>query len=411
MTALLDEITDDNTLAFLMGHEMSHALCRHTGESLSDGAVISVAANFVMTAVLMIIPFDVNFLVDWIASGLILNGGLGRFGGLESTAVKAFSRVHETEADYVGGILAARACYDPRRFGHLFHVLSEASNLMSAEESDALSPGINPRSLWAKRCCPSCSGEYSNLRDKRVFSRKAKASGSAEKPAPFEEQQYRVRSDEPLEGYNKQIEYGGPHTMGMFAVRGKWSADEFEKLYRQTLQHEAAQEKQAGGVKKGHQDKGNEWNSTHPSNERRVAAASANSRIEELMRESRACRCASGCGFFRERTMSDKAVADASEAAVEAARLKSRIATDHTVKATAREQAAALALEAEWHESWDSKRGRTFFWNKRTNQRRWDPPPGWTHRQQGSLERSVSTGAPGIGPMPAMKRAAPYGKV
>ena len=89
-------------LAVVMSHEISHALARHGGERISHQQV----AATVQRAVSYVVQ-DRSELQQKIV--LAAYGGAAQYG-----AILPFSREHESEADYIGLLLAAQAGYDPR---------------------------------------------------------------------------------------------------------------------------------------------------------------------------------------------------------------------------------------------------------------------------------------------------------
>ncbi len=100
-SGILPLTRDENGLAVVLGHEISHAVARHGAERMSDqlatqagGALLSTALSQNPTA----------------TSNLFLNAvGAGSQGLLLS-----FSRRQESEADHLGLIFMAMAGYDPR---------------------------------------------------------------------------------------------------------------------------------------------------------------------------------------------------------------------------------------------------------------------------------------------------------
>jgi predicted Zn-dependent protease len=82
-----------------MGHEIAHVTARHGAERTSQ-AMLAAAGGFVLNA-----STKGSKNLDLILVGY----GLASAGG-----ILAFSRAHESEADYIGIRYAAKAGYDPR---------------------------------------------------------------------------------------------------------------------------------------------------------------------------------------------------------------------------------------------------------------------------------------------------------
>ncbi len=104
-TALLDLTQgNDNELAAVMGHEIAHAVARHGAERMSQTQLAAFgqhAANLGVTAA-----------TGSAEAGQNLGKGVGTLAQLGF--LLPYSRSHETEADTIGVILAAKAGYDPR---------------------------------------------------------------------------------------------------------------------------------------------------------------------------------------------------------------------------------------------------------------------------------------------------------
>ncbi|MDR4502661.1 MAG: M48 family metallopeptidase [Nitrospirales bacterium] len=105
-------------LAAIMGHEVVHALAQHGGERMSQGmlAQFGQAGTAVALAVL-----GVNPEVNQLAMQAV---GLGTQVGI----LLPFSRQHESEADYIGVLLAADAGYDPREAIAIWQRMAGASD-------------------------------------------------------------------------------------------------------------------------------------------------------------------------------------------------------------------------------------------------------------------------------------------
>ena len=101
-TGLLPIAQNEDGLAVVMGHEVAHALAHHGAERMAQqnmqkiiGAGVSLGTGG----------------MDMGAQRAVM----GVFGGISQYGYALpFSRKHESEADYIGLILVARACYDPR---------------------------------------------------------------------------------------------------------------------------------------------------------------------------------------------------------------------------------------------------------------------------------------------------------
>eukprot|EP00536_Pseudo-nitzschia_multiseries_P013363 jgi/Psemu1/245256/estExt_Genewise1.C_5670017 len=111
-TGLFDQfVNNDDELAMILGHEVSHLILGHLSvssfyESLIRGAEILV---------LMLDPTE----------GLLSLGIASFLSNTREALVASFSRTHETEADELGCRLAAMACYDTRRGVEVFRKMQE----------------------------------------------------------------------------------------------------------------------------------------------------------------------------------------------------------------------------------------------------------------------------------------------
>lgn len=91
-------------LAAIMGHEVVHALARHGAERMSQG----LAAQILLTGA------DIALATGGTGAGTrqAVMQALGL--GAQVGVILPFSREHESEADYIGLLLAAEGGYDPR---------------------------------------------------------------------------------------------------------------------------------------------------------------------------------------------------------------------------------------------------------------------------------------------------------
>lgn len=101
-TGLLPVAGNDDALAVVMGHEVAHALLRHGGERMAQQKLVRMGALAGAVAVGEMEPTRQAAVMAALGAG-------SRYGVL-----LPFSRAHESEADALGLLLAAAACYDPR---------------------------------------------------------------------------------------------------------------------------------------------------------------------------------------------------------------------------------------------------------------------------------------------------------
>ncbi len=113
-SGLMPIAQNEDGLAAVIGHEMGHAIARHGSERMSQQQVVQVGA----VAVGLLLG-DQSIELQRIAMQAF---GLGAQFGF----TLPFSRKHEEEADYIGLILTARACFDPREAPKIWERMSEA---------------------------------------------------------------------------------------------------------------------------------------------------------------------------------------------------------------------------------------------------------------------------------------------
>ncbi|MEP6342332.1 MAG: M48 family metallopeptidase [Maricaulaceae bacterium] len=113
-TGLVPVAKNEHGLAVIMGHEVAHALAHHGAERMAQQNIQRiVGAGVAMGAGGM----------DFGAQKAVM----GVFGGISQYGFALpFSRKHESEADYIGLILVARACYDPREAPKLWERMGAA---------------------------------------------------------------------------------------------------------------------------------------------------------------------------------------------------------------------------------------------------------------------------------------------
>ncbi|RDW91109.1 hypothetical protein BP5796_02274 [Coleophoma crateriformis] len=111
-SGILPICQNDDGLATVLSHEISHNLAQHQAEQMSSMVLFT--------------PFRYLFTVIGASLGLY---GLGQFLGdlaLDLGFARPASRQQESEADYIGLMMMAKACYDPRAAVGLWQRMAQA---------------------------------------------------------------------------------------------------------------------------------------------------------------------------------------------------------------------------------------------------------------------------------------------
>jgi predicted Zn-dependent protease len=149
-TGILPVARTEAGLAAVLGHEVVHALARHGAERMSQGQLTNAALQ---------------------AAGAA--AGAAGVGGMMSQATMAalgagaqvgvllpFSRKHESEADYIGILLAADAGYDPRESVSLWERMGQLSQGGGPSEFLSTHPSHETRIDQLKQWMPEAMGIY-----------------------------------------------------------------------------------------------------------------------------------------------------------------------------------------------------------------------------------------------------------
>ncbi len=146
-SGMLSVARGDDGLAVVMGHEIAHAIARHGAERLAHQKLVQFGT---MAAGLAVGDMDLS------TRRLIMGalGAGGRFGVL-----LPFSRQHESEADYIGLLYMARACFDPREAPKLWERMVERAGRVPAEFAST-HPSPRTRIAQFKAWMPDALAEY-----------------------------------------------------------------------------------------------------------------------------------------------------------------------------------------------------------------------------------------------------------
>ena len=115
-TGILDVTKNDNGLAALMGHEIAHAVAKHSVERMSRGALVNVGTKILDIATKGAIS-NVNRSTGMDTVGLLSEIGI----------MNPFNRKQESEADYLGLIFASLSGYDILETTKIWERMKEAN--------------------------------------------------------------------------------------------------------------------------------------------------------------------------------------------------------------------------------------------------------------------------------------------
>jgi predicted Zn-dependent protease len=140
----------ESGLAAIMGHEVVHALAQHGGERMSQGLMAQVG----MSAAAILLSTQ--------GGDPALNQlGMQAMGlGLQAGVLLPFSRKHESEADYIGVLLAADAGYDPREAVRIWERMAAASGGGAQPEFLSTHPTNETRIADLNRWMPEALAIY-----------------------------------------------------------------------------------------------------------------------------------------------------------------------------------------------------------------------------------------------------------
>ncbi len=132
-SGLLPVAANEDGLAVVMGHEIAHAIARHGAERMAQQRLQQIGSIAINMSV-----SDMDLTARRMVMGAF---GLGSQFGL----LLPFSRKHESEADYMGLLFMARACYNPEEAPKLWERMAKASSGRAPAEFMSTHPNPETR--------------------------------------------------------------------------------------------------------------------------------------------------------------------------------------------------------------------------------------------------------------------------
>lgn len=143
-SGILPITANDDGLAAVMGHEIAHAIARHGAERMTHQKLMQFGT--------MAVGMSVGDMDPRTAQSV-----MGAFGvGSKFAVALPFSRKHESEADYIGLMYLARACFDPTEAPRLWKRMGEAASKRGGVPAELLSthPNADTRIAQFKEWMP-----------------------------------------------------------------------------------------------------------------------------------------------------------------------------------------------------------------------------------------------------------------
>ena len=133
-TGILDVTKNKNGLAAVMGHEIAHAVAKHSVERASRGVLLKTGTSLI------------NIATGGKLSEINRATGMDTVGLLSSIGImNPFNRKQETEADYLGMIFASLSGYDIRETTKIWERMREANKGKEPPEFMSTHPSSSNR--------------------------------------------------------------------------------------------------------------------------------------------------------------------------------------------------------------------------------------------------------------------------
>jgi predicted Zn-dependent protease len=132
-TGIVPVAQNADALAAVMGHEIAHALLRHGAERMAQHKLVQVGTIAAGLSIGELDPQEQRMVMA--ALGV----------GAQYGVLLPFSREHESEADHVGLMLTAGACFDPREAIGLWQRMAETAGGSASPEFMSTHPSSATR--------------------------------------------------------------------------------------------------------------------------------------------------------------------------------------------------------------------------------------------------------------------------
>lgn len=147
-TGLLPVTRTDDAMAVVMGHEIAHALLRHGSQRMAQQNLVQMGQMAASMAVDGMDPQQQQAVMAALGAG-------AQYG-----LILPYGRNHETQADEVGLMLAAAACYDPRAAIPLWQRMAQLGGGARPPEFASTHPDPSNRIQTLQGLMPEAMGFY-----------------------------------------------------------------------------------------------------------------------------------------------------------------------------------------------------------------------------------------------------------
>jgi len=147
-TGLIPVAQNNDAMAVVMGHEIAHALLRHGSQRMAQQKLVQMGQMAAGIAVGDMDPAQQQMVMSAL-------GATTQYG-----AVLPFGRSHETQADEVGLMLAAAACFNPKEAVPLWERMSQLNGGQRPPEFASTHPDPSNRIAHLQSLMPKAEKFY-----------------------------------------------------------------------------------------------------------------------------------------------------------------------------------------------------------------------------------------------------------